>query len=445
MSGERTRPLAYAERFDAVAATLPGAALPWLTDLRRAAIAGVRRVGLPTTRVEAWKYTNLEKLRQADFGPTVFGLTDTGSLFDTGDLANLGGGHPRLVFVNGRFDKQRSRLDGLPAGVTVMSLAEALTGNHDSLVARLRRFGSVDKDPIGAVNTAFMSDGAIVRVARGVAVNQLFHVLSIGGDQPAAFHLRNLIHLEPGSSMALIERHAGADGSAYWSNPVTDVVLGEGARLAHYRFMEDGSAAYRTAITAVEVAAGATYESFALATGGALARDEIRVALIGEDASCRLDGAYLGQGRQHLDTTTEIVHVKGRTTSRETYKGALAGTARGVFQGRIVVRPEAQKTDGRQVNKTLLLSDGAEIDTKPELEIHADDVKCSHGATAGQLDPDAIFYLRARGIGEDQARRMLTEAFFGDLIESIGDTAMQAAVGKRISAWLVQAGNEDRP
>jgi Fe-S cluster assembly protein SufD len=234
----------------------------------------------------------------------------------------------------------------------------------------------------------------------------------------------------------IFERHTGPAERAYWSNPVTELILDEGASVEHYRFHDEPAEAFHVGVSAARLGPGARYDSLVAATGGALSRHEVHVALEGERAECRLVGGYLMRGTQHVDNTTEIVHAVPHTTSREIYKGVLDEQARGVFQGRIVVRPDAQKTDGHQLNRTLLLSDRAEMDTKPELEIHADDVKCSHGATTGELDDGALFYMRARGLSEAAARRLLTEAFFGELIEAVAHPAAKSGIEERVTRWL---------
>jgi len=227
------------------------------------------------------------------------------------------------------------------------------------------------------------------------------------------------------------------------AQPVTDVVLEAGAVLEHYKSQQEGLEAYHIATAMVRVAERARYDSFALATGAALARNDITVSLDGPGAFCRLDGAFLARGRQHLDTTTEIIHASREASSRETYKGVLDEQGRGVFQGRIVVAPDAQKTDGHQSCKTLLLSDRAEIDTKPELEIYADDVKCSHGATAGEIDHDALFYLRARGIDADGARSMLIEAFVEEVLDEIASEPVRQGFAGVVRGWLGGSSVED--
>jgi Fe-S cluster assembly protein SufD len=296
----------------------------------------------------------------------------------------------------------------------------------------------IDQDSLAALNLAFARDGYVIRLAANARIDapiEIVHVVA-PTDAAVAIHSRNLVIAEANSSAVVVDRFVGDAGSVYWSQPVTDVRVGAAATLRHYRDQNEGAKAYHTAATTVSVADNGRYDSFLLTTGAALSRNEIAVTLDGQGASCRLDSGYLARGRQHVDNTTEIVHAKPHTTSAEVYKGVLDDQARGVFQGRIVVAKDAQKADGHQLNKTILLSDRAEIDTKPELEIYADDVKCSHGAAAGELDEDALFYLRARGIDQADARRMLVEAFIGDALEHIADASVRSAFERRVGEWM---------
>jgi Fe-S cluster assembly protein SufD len=427
----RTIPLPYADRFAAVAATLPGRDLPWLRDLRAQAIERVRQLGLPTVRNERWKYTNLNSLAAVAFEPAG-AESSSGS---PGRLPSIIGGC-RVVFVNGLYRADLSAAS-LPRGVTLTSLAKLLREDPDRARAL---FGEHDggADSLGGLNLAFARDGYVIESAAGADIEtpvELLH-LTTPGAATLAYHTRNAIIAEAGSSATVIETFLHDAATVYWSQPVTEVRVGPGATLRHYKDQNEGSGAFHTAATDVCVSENGRYENFVLTTGAALSRNEIAVILDGRGASCRLDSGYLARGRQHADNTTAIIHAKPQTTSAEVYKGVLDDQARAVFQGRIVVEKDAQKADGHQLNKTILLSDRAEIDTKPELEIFADDVKCSHGAAAGELDEDALFYLRARGIGQADARRMLVEAFVGETLENISNVAVRAAFERRISGWM---------
>jgi len=412
---------------------LNGGEAPTLSAQRRQAMEGFRLKGLPTPRVEPWKYTNLNRLAEIAFAapandPTPPSTLPAGLLPDGSEAIDV-------VLVNGRLRPDAAALAALPPGVAVQGLSDALRLDP-SLAAALGAAGD-EADAMLALNTALMTDGVVIRVAPGVTVDRPIHLLSVGRagpDAPIAFHPRHLIQLGAGARLTLIESHVG-DGR-YWSHPAMRLLLGTDARLDHCKLQAEGAEAFHIAHAEVRLEAGALYESVVLQTGALIGRNEIHVRLAGERAACNLFGFYLGRGQQHHDCTTEIVHAEPRTSSREIYKGVLDDRARGVFQGKIAVARNAQKADGHQLSKTLLLSDRAEIDTKPELEIFADDVKCSHGAAAGELDDDALFYLRARGIGLAAARRMLIEAFLDDLLQQVDNTAARLALGLRIAAWL---------
>jgi Fe-S cluster assembly protein SufD len=399
--------------------------------LRAQAIERVRQSGLPTIRNERWKYTNLNALAAAAFEPAVPEVSSA----SPGPLPSLLGGC-RVVFLNGLYRADLSA-GSLPPGVTLTSQAALLRENP----ARARAlFADHDAgaDSLGALNLAFARDGYIIEIAGGAHVEALVELLHLTtpGATAAAYHTRNAIIVQTGSSAAVIETFLHDAATVYWAQPVTEIRVGPGATLRHYKDQNEGAKAFHTATTDVRVAEKGRYESFVLTTGAVLSRNEIAVILDGRGASCRLDSGYLARGRQHADNTTSIIHAKPQTTSAEVYKGVLDDQARGIFQGRIVVEKDAQKADGHQLNKTILLSDRAEIDTKPELEIFADDVKCSHGAAAGELDEDALFYLQARGIGQADARRMLVEGFVGETLENISNATVRAAFEHRIGGWM---------
>jgi Fe-S cluster assembly protein SufD len=433
----RTIPLPYADRFAAVAAMLPGQGLPWLSDLREQAIERVRQLGLPTIRNERWKYTNLSSLAAVAFEPAALEASSA----SPGPLPPAIGGS-RIVFLDGSY-RQDLSTGALPRGIELTSVRELLRSHPD----RARTlFGEHDAgaDSLAALNLAFAGDGYVIAVAAGAVIEAPVEVLHLTTESPVAraYHTRNAIVAESGASATIIETFRHDAATLYWSQPVSDIRVGAGATLRHYKDQNEGSKAFHTAATNVRVAESGRYENFVLTTGAALSRNEIAVVLDGDGASCRLDSGYLACGRQHADNTTAIIHAKPHTTSAEVYKGVLDDQARAVFQGRIVVEKDAQKADGHQLNKTILLSDRAEIDTKPELEIFADDVKCSHGAAAGELDEDALFYLRARGIDQAAARRMLVEAFVAEAVENIPDVAIRAAFERRIGNWMAAEGEQ---
>jgi len=428
-----------AERLLAGVARKPVAAeIGWLAERRRLAAERFRAQGLPGRRTEAWKYTSLRALEQMVFAAPAAPTVASGLPAAAGDF-----GH-RLVLVDGIFTPHLSRLAGLPDGAELTSLARLIEAEPLAMAAALDPLGRLAENALFALNSAALADGFVLRLAPGVVLGAPIQILHLAAGSDRLNQPRNLILLGEGARAAVVEQHAALGGPTYFANGVTQVSLARGASLGHLRLQQEADAAIHVWQTEAGIAAEASYESFALAEGARLARNEIRAYLEGERASCRLDGAYLAAGSQHLDTSTTIEHLRPETSSREAYKGILDDRARAVFQGRIVVQPGAVKSDGHQLNRALLLSDRAEIDSKPELEIYADDVKCGHGATAGALDEEALFYLRARGVPLAEARAMLVEAFLAEVIEAIGDPDLRALAEKRARAWVARRRDDQR-
>jgi Fe-S cluster assembly protein SufD len=297
----------------------------------------------------------------------------------------------------------------------------------------------LDRKALVALNTAYLAGGLVLNIDRGARIDDPVHLAFVGraGDDHLVWHPRLLIVADDDTAATIVETHTG-DG-AYFSNGVTEVAVGDGAELRHYKIQDEDHRAFHIAAIEVTVAKGGLYESFVLSTGAALSRNQIGVLLAGEAARCRVNGAYLMRGSQHADTTSVIDHAVPNCTSSEVFKGVLDDKARAVFQAKTIVRKDAQKSDGRQLSKTLLLSDRAEIDAKPELEIYADDVVCSHGATAGQIDDDALFYLRSRGIDADDARAMLVDAFIEEALSEIARDDMRDTFRAVASGWRGEA------
>ena len=434
MPAPRTIPFDY-PALGAAAAGLPGEGLPWLDALRDEG----RRLsadGLPSTRLEAWKYTNLAPLAELEFPAPVPGAEVPSADLAAGVFDGLEG--PSLVFVNGRLSGRHSRFDSLPSGLGVHGLAQGLADDPAGIEGLIGGSESLNGDLMAAFNAAFAADGCIVETAPSAVIDEPIRLRFVAapGEGPLAYHPRVVVRLSAGSRLSLIESHEGPAGAPTWSNPLVDIEVGEGARLSHVKLQIEGENAYHTALTKAVMAGEARYESHLLALGARLARHEIHIRFDGEGADCQLRGGYMARGSQHVDNTTVIDHAVPHCESREVYKGVLDDTARGVFQGKIVVRQDAQKTDGHQLNRTLLLSPKAEIDTKPELEIYADDVKCSHGATAGEPEADQLFYLRSRGLDLRTARKLIVEGFMGELLEEIGHESARAALADRVAAWI---------
>ena len=422
---------------------LPGSNLLWLDDLRARGAAAFTASGLPTRKIEAWKYTDLRAVERTEL---VLAGAYSGhahvdhvpALFATDDVA------ARLVFVDGRFRPDLSLRDRLPAGVVLEDLATALGKRPAVLKARFDQVNGLAVQPLLALNTAYMDDGFVLRVPRGVVVEAPIEIVTLGGFAGVALahHPRSVIELGEGGAATVVEHAVGRGDGAYFTNSVLDVRVGSGGMLRHYRVQADGPEAFSVASVRVTVGENAGYEAFSFATGGRISRLDALVTLDGRGARCGLSGAFLMRGKQHCDNTTVVEHRVPGTSCREVFKGVLDEQARGVFQGRIVVHRDAQKTDGHQSCKTLLLSDAAEIDAKPELEIFADDVKCSHGATVGQLNTDALFYLRSRGVDEATARRLLIEAFVAGAFDEVSWMPMRTIFGDLVEAWMTTKGKE---
>jgi len=405
---------------------------PWLADLRRAGLSVYRAQGLPTVRVEAWKYTNLAGLRKIpyDLDDGALGLSDWGGR----GILDVPEAH-MVTLVNGR----PVRLpDSLPAGVRIAALAHLLDTEPDLLAPHLGRIVDLSEAPMGALNAALMADGLVMLVDPGVALDRPVHVIAVteAPGQARHVHPRHLVVLGEGADATLVESRVTAPGAApTLTNTVTEIALGARARLRHLSLVNMGAEAVDLGLTEVSVAEEAAYDTFTLTLGGRLVRNEGRVRLRGAGADARVRGAYGAREAQHADTTLLVDHVAGDTTSDQLFKGVVDAGGRGVFQGKTVVRRDAQRSDGGQLHKALLLSRDAEVYTKPELEIYADDVKCGHGATAGELDADQLFYLMARGIAEADARALLVEAFLDDVVETVPEGMLRHAFLGAVRAW----------
>ncbi len=435
-------PSSYLDRFAAVRGSLPGGGLPWLDGLRARAVERFAADGYPGRKVESWRYTSLDALRGDRFAPA---LGDGRGDVDRRRLAALQSGlgdAARLVFVDGRYREDLSEIGALPAGVTLTSLGRAIETAPDLLEAHLGVPEGEGRHAFWALNTAFMADGALLHLRAGAACERPIHLvhLATGRGEAEVIQPRHLIVAEAGSAARVLETYAGPDEAGYWTNAAVQVVAERDANPRHDKIQLEGRAAHHIAARQVALAAGVDYAGLTLALGGLLGRDEIGAVIGGEGATCRLDGVYLGRGRQQLDTITRIDHALPGGTSSETYKGVLDDDAHAVFQGLITVAKDAQQTDAHMLNKTLLMSDAARIDTKPELEILANDVKCSHGATAGDLDRDAMFYLRARGIDEALARGLLVAAFVAEAIDGVETAPVRGRMRALVDNWLAPRG-----
>ncbi|WP_366556545.1 Fe-S cluster assembly protein SufD [Aquibaculum sediminis] len=425
-------------RWRDLAGTLPGAGIDWLDDFRAQGLEQFRASGLPGPRLESWKYTNLPRaLRDRSYTPAA--SAQRTSLDRVASLLPAESARLRLVFLDGRFSPDHSQLAGLPDGVTLAPLSQVLRDTPQRLEGLLQAAEYDRERTLQALNDALFDEGLLLSVASGIQLDTPVEVIFVGGTSEAAVesHQRLVVSIGRGAQATLVEHHQSVGSGHGLLNLVSDIHVAAGAGLTHLRVQETGKESVHLAGTHLQLERDARYRSLAFTSGAALSRHEIDATLLGENADITLDGAYLLRGRQHGDTTSVIRHTVPHTAARQTYKGALDDRARGVFQGRIVVEQDAQKTDGRMLNKTLLLSEKAEIDSKPELEIFADDVQCAHGATAGELDADALFYLRSRGLSQEGARALLVEAFVAELIEDFPLEALRPALLERLQHWLL--------
>jgi Fe-S cluster assembly protein SufD len=429
---------ALANEFGQARTRLPGNGV--IAEQRKAAFDLFAKEGLPHRRVEEWKYTDLRALmREAkplasppDAAAKARAKT-TGKLL--GDVETR-----RIVFVDGAFVPELSDLAGQEAGLSVGSLADALTGGDATVAAHLGKVAPAS-DVAVALNTALMGDGAVIRVAAGATIGRPLHLLFVAGEKPAATFTRSLVVVGEGARVMLIESHEGPPGSDYQVNAAVEFSVGERAHVDHVKIIGEGAQALHVSTLAVAVGAKARFNTFTFTIGGAVVRNQMFLNLDGEDTVAGIRGATLIKGRQHADTTLVANHIARSCQSREVFKTVLDGEAHGVFQGRIIVRHGAQKTDAKMMTQALLLSDRAEADNKPELEIFADDVQCGHGATAGALDEELKFYLMARGIPAAEAEALLIQAFLGEAIEGIEHAGLREALMDQVAEWLRARGS----
>jgi Fe-S cluster assembly protein SufD len=403
--------------------------MAWLHSTRKAALARFSELGFPKTHMEDWRFTNV-----APLVGTTFGLAEPHPVDDVKEaLLDFTLGEwkrSRLIFINGRYSEPLSTLQSLPKGAVVKSLAAAMKEDRELVESHLAKVGTDLDNAFAALNLAFVADGAFIHLPDQCIVDDPIHLLyfSTSNGAPTVSHPRNLIVAGKGSQAKIVESYVGREGQTYFTNTITEVVAGDGAVIDHYKLQRESTSAFHTATIKFEQGRGATVSNHSISLGGGLVRNDIHSVMQGEGGDCTLNGIYVARGRQHVDHHTVIDHAEPHCSSRELYKGILDDKSRAVFNGRIVVRPDAQKTDSQQSNRNLLLSDDALVNTNPQLEIYADDVKCAHGATIGQLDADALFYLRSRGIDEETARTLLIHGFLADMGNSIKIEAVRSGV-----------------
>jgi Fe-S cluster assembly protein SufD len=426
----------WREEFESFRAGLP-AEPEWLRTLRTAGMASFESAGFPTTRQEDWRHTSVAAIARTEFARP----PATASVGDLAVLETLDFGHAfarrQLVFVNGRYAPDLSTAQTAD-GVHIGSLREALDRQPQLVQPYLDGQASGPGRSFAALNSAFLDDGAFVSIPEGTVLAEPVHLvfLSAPGSRPTASHPRVLVRAGRHSQAAIIESYGGPADAVYLTNAVSEIVVEDGAVVDHYRLQRESNRAFHIGTLCATQGRASRFASHAIALGASLSRLDIRQVFAGEGGECLLNGLFLGGDRQHLDTHTWVDHAQPHCTTRELYKGIVDDKARGVFVGRIFVRPGAQKTDAIQSNKNLILSREALVDSLPQLEILADDVKCKHGSTTGQLDPLALFYLRSRGIGEEAARALLTYAFASDVVQRIGIAPLRAGLTEHLQRRL---------
>jgi len=416
--------------------TRPQGGPRWLQDLRDRAASRFATLGFPTVREEDWRFTNVAPIAGTEF------VTAPAAPVSVSDVDALPYGSIalRLVVLNGRFSAELSKLIGLPSGVRAGSLAAAATDHAEVVQRYLGQLADFSARGFVALNTALSSDGAYVYIPDGVVMEQPLEILylSAATGVPAMSQARSLIVAGERSQLRIVETYVALHGGTYFTNGVTEIFAGENATVDHYKVQQESVDAYHIASLYVNAQRSATFSSHSFSLGGKLVRNDAEAILDGEGAEVTLNGLYLADGERLVDNHTSIDHAKAHCPSHEIYKGIIGGKARAIFNGKIIVRPDAQKTNAKQTNRALLLSDDASINTKPQLEIFADDVKCTHGAAIGQLDEDAIFYLRARGLTYFEARDMLIHAFAGEILDRVQIEPLKVALEAELYVQLAR-------
>jgi Fe-S cluster assembly protein SufD len=427
----------YEKAFSELEPRLRGTGPDWLNDLRRSGIDRFRTLGFPTLREEEWRFTRTRPIAEVDFAPAGAGRTpaDASILARTFDDS----GCLRIVLVNGVVTAAPGAK--LPKGVRVMSLAAAVRENPENVRTLLNSGFKIDDQRFAALNTAFLSDGVYIELADGATLESPIHIIHVAeaGAAPVMLHPRLLLRVGHNAGGEVIESYIGE--GQYFTNVVTEIVCGENSSLRHTKVQKESPRAYHIALQHATLASSARFSTLNVTMGGALVRNDVQTILAGEGIDARVDGLYLASGRQHVDNHTFIRHAKPHCHSFELYKGILDGHARGVFNGRIYVDPDAQKTDAKQENNCMLLSDDARINSNPQLEIFADDVKCTHGAAIGKTDEDALFYLRSRGIPANEARDLMVYAFASEVVDRIDVEALKVRLETELYDWLDRARN----
>ena len=408
----------------------------WVKERREHAAKRFAEAGFPTTRQEDWRFTNVSPIAEARFPVAKGPFKQAASLIAGVNVP----GSVRLAIVNGEFVPALSELSTLPKGLKIAGLRDGARDGADGLEQHLAKTFAIDAHPFAALNTSLLDDGVAIVIARGASIETPIHIVTVtGGDSgPVTAHPRVLVVAGDNSQVRIGHTFIGVEDSVYFTNSVAEVVVGEGAVVDYYTDQRESDQAFHIANLQAHVSATGVFASHAFATGARIMRHDIGIALKGEGADCTMNGVYLADGERLLDTHTSLDHAMPHCTSHELYKGILAGKSKAVFNGRIIVRIDAQKTNAKQTNRALLLSDEATINSNPQLEIFADDVKCTHGAAVGQLDEEAMFYLQARGLTRPEARDMMLHAFAGEVLDGLKIPALREQIEANFFATLAK-------
>ena len=434
----------YSKGFEEFRKEAPGNGMPWMESLREEGLRKFAELGFPTPENEDWRFTNVTPIARATFSieKNGHGRVTPGDLnrFTFPRLKTI-----RLVFIDGSYSPELSDSSDVPGGVKVLSLASALRSEEGLVKKYLSKYADFSNEAFTALNTAFMQDGGFVYIPRGTLLKEPVHLLyvTVKSEQTTITNPRNLIVVEDNCEADIIEHYVSLDEGVYFSNVVTELIVGENSSVGHYMIECESRKAFNVSTLRVEQGRSSNIRSHSVLLGGALVRNNVHPVLAGEGCDSLINGLFMSTGRQHMDNYMKVEHASPHCESRQFYNGVLDGRSRGVFHGRIIVHKDAQKTDAKQTNRNLLLSDNAQIDTKPQLEIYADDVKCTHGATIGQMDENAIFYLRSRGISEDAAREILLGAFTSGTLESMRLEEIRHYCEALVAEWFDRRKNPE--
>jgi Fe-S cluster assembly protein SufD len=429
----------YTKGFEEFRKTASGRGISWLDSLREEGFRRFSELGFPTPENEDWRFTNVSPIARAAYVIETNGRpsVSAGAIerFTFPKLKTL-----KLVFINGAYSPELSDTSDIPSGVIATSLSSALETEAELVENYLSKYAEFKDEAFTALNTAFIQDGGFIYIPRGTHLKEPVHMLYVtaGSESATITNPRNLIVVEANCQANIVEHYVSLDDNVYFSNVVTELIVGENSKVGHYMIECESRKAFNVSTLRVQQGRNSNTHSHSVLLGGALVRNNVHPVLAGEGCDSLINGLYMSTGRQHMDNYMKVEHATPHCDSRQFYNGVLDGRSRGVFHGRIIVNKNAQKTDAKQTNRNLLLSDTAQIDTKPQLEIYADDVKCTHGATIGQMDENAIFYLRSRGIREDRAREIILSAFTSGTLESMEVDEIRNYCEALVSDWFAK-------